>query len=169
VKKRVYFDTSAVIKEFVPEVGSDLVDDTSNAARDDKLQVIMSIWSINEAVAVIDRLTRRPLDPLSIAEQQQIMATFVERVKATSDKAAFRIAPIEHPLVANSRLLIDEMHISADDALHVYTGWIYDCDFFYIHDNKIVNRLKAASIEGMNITDLGNEADRAFARSDLSL
>jgi len=169
VKKRVYFDTSAVIKEFVPEVGSDLVDDVSNAARAGKLQIITSAWSINEAVAVIDRLARKPRHPLSKAEQQQIIATIVERVRDTGEHAAFRIAPIDHVIVASSRLLIDGLHVSADDALHVYTGWIYDCGHFFIHDNKIVHRLKAASIEDMKVIDLGNEQDRALARAELSL
>ncbi|MGH9877007.1 MAG: type II toxin-antitoxin system VapC family toxin [Nitrososphaera sp.] len=169
MKKLVYFDTSAVIKEFVPEVGSDLVDDVSNAARAGKLKVIMSIWSVNEAVAVIDRLTRRPAEPLSPSERQQIIATFVERIKDSNEKASFRITPIEHILVTQSRLLIDQLHISPDDALHLYTAWIYDCDYFFIHDNKIVNRLKAASIQGMKIIDLADERDRALARQELSL
>lgn len=42
MKKLVYFDTSAIIKEFVPEVGSDLVDDISNAAEAGNLQIITS-------------------------------------------------------------------------------------------------------------------------------
>lgn len=57
MKKRVYFDTSAVIKEFVPEVGSDLIDKITTSAREGKLQIITSVWAINEAIAVIDRLT----------------------------------------------------------------------------------------------------------------
>ena len=118
---------------------------------------------------MIDRLTRRPVDPLSIAEQQQIIATFVERIRDSNERAAFRITPIEHVIVANSRLLIDRLHISADDALQVYTGFIYDCDYFFIHDNNLVHRLKAASIQGMKIIDLANEKDRALARRGLSL
>lgn len=169
MKKRVYFDTSAVIKEFVPEVGSDLVDSVSNAAKEGRLQIITSAWSINEAIAVFDRLTRRPVDPLSRAEQQQIIATLVERFRDTYEHAAFRIAPIEHVIVASSRLLINELHISADDALHVYTGWVYDCDYFFIHDSKIVSRVKAAQPEGMKIVDLGNQQDRDAVREELGL
>jgi predicted nucleic acid-binding protein len=169
VKKRVYFDTSAVIKEFVLEVGSDLVDDVSNAAKAGNLQIITSIWSINEAVAVIDRLARKPKEPLSKVEQQQIIATIVERVKRTNEHAAFRIAPIDHAIVVNSRLIIDEFHISTDDALQVYTGWIYDCGHFLIHDNKIAHRLKAAPIEGMKIIDLGDPNDHGVARSELNV
>jgi hypothetical protein len=129
----------------------------------------MSIWSINEAIAVIDRLTRRPVDPLKRSEQQQIIATFVDRIRGSSENASYRIAPIEHIVVTNSRLLIDQLHISPDDALHVYTAWIYDCDYYFIHDNKIVKRLKAASLEGMRIIDLDNEQDRVLARRELGL
>lgn len=139
----------------MPEVGSDLVDDISNAAKAGNLQIITSIWSLNEAVAVIDRLARKPKDPLSPTEVQQIIATISERITHTGEYATFRIAPIEHVIVAKSRLLVNAFHISADDALHLYTGWLYDCGHFLIHDNKIVQRLKAAPIEGMKIVDLG--------------
>ena len=169
MKKRVYFDTSAVIKEFVPETGSDLVDDTINAAKSGDIQVYTSVWSVNEAVAVVDRLTRRPADPLSAAEQQQIIATFTERIRDSGEHAAYRVTPIEHVMVTGSRLLIDQLHISPDDALHIYTAWIYDCDYFFIHDDKIVKRLKQASIQDMTVIDLGDEKDKALARSQLNL
>jgi hypothetical protein len=65
--------------------------------------------------------------------------------------------------------LIHQLHISADDALHIYTGWAYDCDFFFIHDAKIVDRLKSASLEGMLIIDLGSDKDRALAKSALNI
>ncbi|GEM_PF-881928 len=169
MKKRVYFDTSALIKEFVTEIGSDLVDDIANAARTDDLQIVTSIWSINEAVAVIDRLARKPKDALTKSEQQQIIATFVERITRTNEYSSFLIAPIDHVIVAQSRLLIDGFHISADDALHIYTGWLYDCGHFLIHDSKIIHRLKAGTIEGMKIVDLGNQEDRTMTRLELSL
>ena len=41
--KRVYFDTSALIKEFVPEVGSDLIEAIARAARQNKLQILSSV------------------------------------------------------------------------------------------------------------------------------
>lgn len=118
---------------------------------------------------MIDRLTRKPVDPLSVVEQQQIIATFVQRIRDSGEHAAYRITPIEHVMVTESRLLIDQLHISPDDALHIYTGWIYDCDYFFIHDNKIVKRLKEVSIQGMSVINLGDEKDRALARSQLDL
>ena len=145
------------------------MDEVSNAAKAGKLQIITSAWSINEAIEVIDRLGRRPKDPLTKGERQEIMATFTERFGATNEHSAFRIALIDHPIVSRSRLLIDELHISADDALHIYMGWVYDCSHFLIHDNKITQRLKATPLEGMKIIDLGNDNDRKIARAELGI
>lgn len=159
MKKRLYFDTSAIIKEFVIEEGSDLVDRVTTLARTGDIQIISSVWTINETIAVVDRLTRRPKNALSRTEQQEIMATFAERMRSSDEHATFRFALIDHALVTGSRLLIDSYHISADDALHIYTAFIYDCNYLLIHDNKIVSRLKTDPIQGMEIIDLGSEAD----------
>jgi predicted nucleic acid-binding protein len=59
VKKRLYFDTSAVIKEFAPEVGSELIDKLTTKAREGDIQIVSSVWMINEALAVIDRKFRK--------------------------------------------------------------------------------------------------------------
>lgn len=100
--------------------------------------------------------------PLSQSEQQDIIATIVERIRESSEHAAYRFAPIEHPIVTNSRTLIDGLHISPDDALHFYTAYVYDCDYFLIHDNKIVKRLKSQRIKGMTVIDLDSETDRSY-------
>ncbi|HKU48873.1 MAG TPA: hypothetical protein VJP79_02885 [Nitrososphaera sp.] len=149
----------------MPEAGSDLIDKITTSAREGNLQIISSIWAINEAIAVIDRLTRRPKDPLSLTEQQEIIATFADRIKTSTEKSGYRFAPVEHPLIANSRVLIDGVHISPDDALHIYTAYIYDCDYFLLHDNKIVSRIKAEKFGEMKIIDLGNESERAYLAS----
>jgi predicted nucleic acid-binding protein len=57
LKKTLYFDTSALLKEFVNEIGSDLVSKITSTNTND-IQIISSVWSINEAISVIDRLTK---------------------------------------------------------------------------------------------------------------
>lgn len=59
MKKRLYFDTSAVIKEFAPEVGSELIDKLTTKATEGDIQIVSSVWMINEALAVIDRKFRK--------------------------------------------------------------------------------------------------------------
>jgi hypothetical protein len=56
-KVRLYFDTSTLIKEFRNEIGSDLISKLTSTDRYD-LQIISSIWTINEIIGIIDRLSR---------------------------------------------------------------------------------------------------------------
>lgn len=163
--KRVYSDTSALIKEFVPEVGSDLIDKLTTAARENKLEIISSVWAINETIAVIDRKQRK--GELTKVEIQRIIATFVNRY--LNNKENFFFVSIQSEMVANSRILINEFHISADDALHLYTGYIYDCSYFLIHDNKIIDRILSRVAEDMRTINLADETNRRYLESELSL
>lgn len=173
MKKLVYFDTSALIKEFVNEVGTDLVNKVTTAAREANIQIVSSVWSLNEAIAVVDRLSRNKEEEtekpkLSQTERQEIIATIVQRVRNSRQDANFFFQPIDHSIVANSRLLIDGYHISPDDALHLYTAWIRDCDYFLAQDEKLMKRIPK-ELENMRVIDLADEADRKYLESQLGL
>jgi len=166
VKKRLYFDTSAVIKEFAPEVGSDLIDKLTTKAREGDIQIVSSVWVVNEALAVIDRKFRK--DELKQLQVQKVIATFAERIKTSSQIANFLFAPVDHTIISRSRNLINGLHISADDALHLYTAWVFDCQYFLVHDHKIITRVKLKQHEDLKIIDLGDENDRQFLELELS-
>ena len=167
MKKTLYFDTSAVVKEFSREIGSDLIDKLTTKAREGIIQIVSSVWAINESIAVIDRKFRK--GELNQIEVQTIIATFAERVKSSSETSNFRFAYLDHKIVSESRFLINELHISPDDALHLYTCWSCDCQYFVIHDKKIVSNLKSQEYQDFEIVDLGNEQDRINLESKLEL
>lgn len=167
MKKRLYFDTSASIKEFAPEVGSELIDKLTTRAREGHIQIVSSVWVINEALAIIDRKFRKK--ELKQNDVQTIIATYVERMTSSSETSSFLFAPIDHIIVTESRSLIDTIHISPDDALHIYTGWVFDCEYFLVHDNKIVKRLKSFRYDGMKVIDLGSKQDRDYLEHQLEL
>lgn len=167
MKKRLYFDTSALIKEFAPEVGSDLIDKVTTGAREGKFQIVSSIWTINEAISVIDRKFQRK--ELTVVEVQTIIATFSERIKDGNESAGFLFAPMHPLIIADSRVWIRLFHIPPIDAMHLYTSFIYDCDYFLIHDDKVVKRVKSSTFENMEIIDMGNENDRESLESHLQV
>jgi predicted nucleic acid-binding protein len=174
VKKRLYFDTSVLIKEFVPEVGSDLVDKVTTTARQGNIQIISSVWVVNETISVIDRLSRQKDEKtkktkLSKTQKQQIIATLAERVTTSHEEANFFFQPMDHAIISNSRFLIDTLHIRPVDAMHLYTGWIRDCDYFLVHDKKLVKRIPSKQYDQMKIIDLGNKSDRNYLESRLQL
>lgn len=67
-----------------------------------------------------------------------------------------------------SKVLIKDLHISADDALHIYTAWVYDYEYFLIHNKAIINRISKMA-EGMSIIDLSNETYRMYVAANLAL
>jgi predicted nucleic acid-binding protein len=174
VKKRLYFDTSAFVKEFVPELGSQLISRIVTAATEGHIEVYCSEWVINEAVAVVDRLSRRINEHtkkpyLSKVKVQGIIATIAERVRNSGlQNSNIYFVYLDHAILANSRKLIDQYHISADDAVHLYTGWIYDCDYFLTHDKDLFKRIPSKNYEGIQMIDLGNAKDRNQLGSKLT-
>lgn len=173
MKERLYFDTSALIKEFISELGSDLIDKVVAAAREQRIQIVSSIWSINETLSVIDRLSRQKDErtkkaKLTKAEIQGIIATIAERINSSNQQADFFFTPIDHAIVVNSRELIDTCHISPVDALHVYTGWVYDCAYFLVHDKKLSSRI-TPRYKDMMIIELANHTHKRYLESQLGL
>ena len=95
---------------------------------------------INEALAVIDRKFRK--NELKQPQVQKIIATFAESIKTSSQTAIFLFAPVDHTIISRSRNLINGLHISTDDALHLYAAWVVDCQYFLVHDHNIITRVK---------------------------
>lgn len=167
MKKRLYFDTSALLKEFVSEVSSDLIDKTLLAAESGKLQIITSRWSINEAVSVIDRKNRNK--ELGLLDLQVIYDIFAQRIVETSEEANFRIVPVANAIIEHSMLLTVDYHIRPPDALHLSTTHIFDCSYLLVRDKDFVRKVKPHPPPGLEIIDLENASDRKHLESELGL
>lgn len=94
-EKETNFYTSALLKEFVSEDGSDIVDKLTTAAREGKIQIVTSVWSVNEAIGVIDRKVRK--GELAKPDVQTIMATISERIVASTQDSSFLLTPVSIP------------------------------------------------------------------------
>ena len=54
----LYFDTSALVKEFQVGISSSLVSKISSTCRND-IQIISSIWTFNEIISVMDKISQK--------------------------------------------------------------------------------------------------------------
>lgn len=142
--KKVYIDTSAFVKLFyTKEVGSDIVKQLFELANAKRIHIVISFWAANEALAAVDRLYhKRKL--ITRDQRNVIIATIIRRIKSWSEpKATSGSTPsitcvyVDNDLVKASREFILVSHISADDALHLYSGHAKDCDYFVHRDRKL--------------------------------
>lgn len=169
----IYLDTSAIIKEYVDEISSDLINRITDPSNLNKFKLFSSIWSINEMIGVIDRLSRRKDEKgrpvLSNMEIQRIFATFADRIKKSGKDGFFSFVPINHAIVSNSRLLILDYHLSPNDALHLYTAHFHNCDFFLIHDKHFIKGIPEKKYKNTVIIDLANKKDTTKLQEVLNL
>jgi predicted nucleic acid-binding protein len=68
--KLVFLDTSAYLKEFARESGSDAISALFESCENGKVQLAISEWAINEGLAAIDRKHRR--GEMTIEERDKI-------------------------------------------------------------------------------------------------
>ena len=56
---RLLLDANAVLKRYVAEPGSDVVETIYRAADAGRVQLVCSLWTLGECLGVLDRLDRQ--------------------------------------------------------------------------------------------------------------
>jgi predicted nucleic acid-binding protein len=55
----VYLDSSAIVKRYIKEAGTEIMDLVFGYAEDDHIKLFFSIWNIGEVLGVFDEYIRR--------------------------------------------------------------------------------------------------------------
>lgn len=155
--RRVYFDTSAYVKIFNQEAGSDIATLLFELAHEKRVQILMSIWVVNEAFTAVDRLHRR--QEIRDDQRAQILASMIRHtLDFTTPSSGVLLIPTSRELVNKSKDIIIECHVSADDALHLYTAFAMDCECFVYRDDKL-KRATGGEVSGMKLLDITDNKD----------
>ena len=150
----IYLDTSAFVKRYCEEEGSDVV----NAVFESGNEILSSYWTLAEAIAAIDRKVAKR----QISEEERDFAISVlfsdvfNRVTFVKISNEFIEAIIESILAH---------HISADDALQLFSCIISFSPIFLASDKALI---RAAKEEGLKAFDVENSEDNEGLRSLLA-
>jgi predicted nucleic acid-binding protein len=153
---KIYLDTSVYVKRFKEEQGSDTIHRIFRIAqKDSRLKILMSLWTINESITAIDKkFYQKKL--ISEDERKKVIATIL----ATSLEYLqlfpnIEFVPVTSKILKDSTSLIQSLHISADDALHIYTAIKLRCKYFIFQDRHLKDQL-TNNIQGITIVDVTN-------------
>ncbi len=141
--KDVYIDTSAFFKIFIEEEANDVVERIILLAKEKKIRIILSDWVINESIALIDENRRR--EKIKKIETQTILSEIVDMIQAHVEYGNFTFYSISEKVVVNSRFIIQDFHIPASDALHVFIAISAGCDCIISADKELVTQVKENS------------------------
>jgi predicted nucleic acid-binding protein len=155
--KTVYLDSSSILKRYVEEKASDVMDAVYEKAEAGGLKLVFSIWNVGETIGVLDRYLSRRL--ISMETFREALSKFILESMKMIRLGSLQIVPITSKSLSNSWLLITKHHIYEADALQISTSLEADCSFFFSAD---VNFVRTAEKEDINAVNIETEPERAL-------
>lgn len=148
---RAYLDSSAYIKEFSKEKGSQVIEKIFSAYEKGNVDLVSSQWTVGESIAAIDRKHRR--GEITQDELQETVDAVIRRSYEFSQKENFTIVPVKPELVTASFRYITAHHVSADDALHIFSAVVGLGEIFIAADSYLIQAVRKEGFEGYNVED----------------
>ena len=138
--KKVYLDTSAFVKLFFDEMDSALVERIAELAKTKKIQIAMSEWNVNEAIWTVEKKVLK--DRISPREAFRVINLMADTIRDGINDGTIVWLGFPSEAVVNSRVVIEELHANAADALHIYFARTSDCSHFISADEDLVIQLR---------------------------
>jgi predicted nucleic acid-binding protein len=138
--KRVYLDTSAFVKLFFDEMDSELVERIVELARSKKIQIAMSEWNLNEAIWTAEKKVLK--GKISNGEAFRVINLMADTIRDGINDGTIIWLGFPSEAIVNSRVVIEELHANAADALHIYLARTSDCTHFISSDEELVLQLR---------------------------
>jgi hypothetical protein len=132
-------------------------------AHEGRIQILLSIWAINEAIAAIDRKYNQRREITLKDRNAAIVDILQQGIDWSDPKYNVYFVPLDKIILEKSVPLVMELHISADDAIQVYTSYVMHCEAFVCSDAHIKKQVDY-KIEDMRILDITNshETNKLF-------
>ncbi|RMF91434.1 MAG: PIN domain-containing protein [Methanobacteriota archaeon] len=138
---RIYLDTSAFVKRYSDEEGSDIVNKVFESH-----EIVTSHWTLAEAVAAIDKKVARR--QITVDERDFSLSVLFSDVlgKVTFVKLSDEfLYPVIETVLSH--------HISADDALQLFSCMVSLSPVFLACDKNLIRAAKQVGLEAIDVED----------------
>ena len=146
----VYLDSSAIVKRYVLEPGSEIVSGVYDKALSGGLALTFSVWNIGEVLGVLDKYYRRGW--LDKQDYTKARYQFIGETIRLLKLRLLKIIPIKTRLLIRAWPLIEKYHIYIADALQVISAKHVGAQKLYTGDKQVH---EIAVKEGINSIYLG--------------
>jgi len=153
--KRVYLDSSAIVKRYVKERGTEVVDLVFDNAELGNVKIFFSIWNIGEVLGVLDRYRRRNL--ISSKEFESALSKFASEFLKLVKLHQLDLIPLYSDIIADSLDIILRYHIYEADAIQIVSSKYCNSEVFLTADKQLVEISKDL---GINAFDVESEENR---------
>ncbi|MFP3952297.1 MAG: type II toxin-antitoxin system VapC family toxin [Candidatus Bathyarchaeia archaeon] len=147
--KLVYLDTSSLLKRYIEEKGSEVVDKVYEESEAGNIKTAFSVWNIGEALGVLDRYHRRELITAEELETsiKGLISESIKMIKLDS----LQLLPITSTSLIDSWLVVLKHHIYEADALQISSSKESCCDLFLGADKRLIQVAIKEKVNAINI------------------
>ncbi|MEM2843069.1 MAG: type II toxin-antitoxin system VapC family toxin [Candidatus Bathyarchaeia archaeon] len=155
--KIVYLDSSSIVKRYIEERSSEVIDEVYVKAEVGELTFAFSIWNIGEVLGVLDRYASKGL--INEKALKTALLNFASESIKMIRLNSLQVLPITAKSLIDSWLLIMKHHIYEADALQISTSKEAGCSLLLSADAKLV---QTAEKEGINAVNIEAEPEKAL-------
>ncbi len=138
----VYLDSSAIVKRYLNEEGTDIVDSLFKEAENKSTVLCFSIWNIGEVIGVLDKNDRRRK-----IKFPKSVDNFVNELGRLDKSGSIKTVEITLPLIFDASRILLKYKLYMADALQIVSCKEANCSDFYTADKRVH---EAAVSEGLN-------------------
>jgi predicted nucleic acid-binding protein len=147
--RNVYLDTSTIVKRYLEEKGSQLVDDIYARTEVGALRISFSMWNVGELIGAVDQHLRRKV--ISDVQFGTSVRNFIaETIKLFRLGHLDLLSPTAKIFVDAWRLILSS-HIYEADAIQIATAKNLECDLFLSADAELIEVAKLANLQAANV------------------
>ncbi|MCW3984400.1 MAG: type II toxin-antitoxin system VapC family toxin [Candidatus Bathyarchaeota archaeon] len=154
---KLYLDTSAILKRYLTEPGTEAADLIYEKAEAGELTIVFSLWNLGEVLGVLDEKLRRGW--LTKDQYDETLAHFANELLKLIRLKTLEIVPIQTPMLLDTWKLLLTHHIYEADALQIASSQYSQADALLTGDEKLVQASAHAGIETINLTKNQNELE----------
>jgi len=154
----VYLDSSAIVKRYIKEAGTEIMDLVFGYAEDGHIKLFFSIWNIGEVLGIFDRYRRRKV--INEDEFKEVIGGFTKEFTKLAELQYLDVVPLHTSVISDAMGIILEYHVYEADAIQIVSSRHSNCELFLTADWKLV---EVARSMGINAFDLEKERERIKA------
>jgi predicted nucleic acid-binding protein len=133
---KVYLDSSAIVKRYVLEEGTNKVKETYLEALNGVATLHFSVRNLGEVLGALDTYHRR--NWLETEDYKAARESFIAETVRLIKLGVAKVVPVKSKLLAQSWLLVEKHHIYEADALQIVSAKDLGADQLLSGDRRLV-------------------------------
>ncbi|MGA2386693.1 MAG: type II toxin-antitoxin system VapC family toxin [Candidatus Bathyarchaeia archaeon] len=152
---RFYLDTSAMLKHYVTEPGTEIMDTIYDKAETGDLSITISLWNIGEFLGALDQKRRRGW--LSEKEFERLEKNFADELLKFIRLKSIEIIPVQTQILTETWNVLMNYHLYEADALQIATCIESKNDALISSDEKLVDASRKNGLKALHISKDEND------------